>query len=193
MNVAEYRKRVKEMIAKTEDAPSKGQPGEKADPKSKKDFDDAKVGLGFLILRNALRASETLALAVGTDMTGLEKNCMEDALFVKSWEAYSRDMLAGREFSPGMMVCFCLASQMIYTVRENKRSRPAEEGEIHEVDDGTEQSPPPAKRHAQANRDNDASHSESPPRMRAPYSFPDYDDESVGSDDETSDEDLMRD
>lgn len=119
MNVADFRKRVKEMIEKAEQEGTKKPASTAQSSKSQKDFDDAKVGMSFLILKNCLIASEFVAESFGADLTGLQSNCMDDPLFVASWDAYSRDMLANREFSPGMMVCFCLTSQMVYTYRKN--------------------------------------------------------------------------
>lgn len=122
MNVSDYKKRVKEMIEKTQsdsDKKGAGAGKTKRSAASQKDFDDAKVGMTFLILRNVLRATEAAALWVNADLTGLEDNCMTDALFVRSWEAYAREALEEREFSPGMMVLFCLTSQSIYTLKNN--------------------------------------------------------------------------
>lgn len=212
MNVAEYRKRVKEMITKHEEEKPKNQSSSQT-PQSKRDFDDAKVGLGFLILRNVLRVTETLTLAAGADLTGLEENCMNDALFVKSWEAYSREMLGSREFSPGMMVCFCLTSQMIYTYRvNNSAARMATNEEISDLDDQAGQQsddngvsnyyeeeeelreepdhPPPRKRRRTVSR------SPSPPPMKKrrsiskTYNFVDLDARSTSDSDcsDTSDE-----
>ena len=214
MNVSDFRKRVKEMIEKAEQEGAKKPPTTGQTSKSQKDFDDAKVGMSFLILKNCLMASEYIAESFGADMTGLHTNCMEDPLFVAAWDAYSRDMLANREFSPGMMVCFCLTSQMVYTYRKNTsrfREVPADEPSVPELgarrprdqsgsgddgDGGDDGGPsdqimhpvrpptPPRKRQRLI---------EPSPRkttnVSKTYNFEDYSAEDLGSDDTTSDED----
>lgn len=210
MNVSDFRKRVKEMIEKTEQDANKKAPPPGQSSKSRKDFDDAKVGMSFLILKNCLMASEALAETMGADLTGLHTNCLEDPLFVSSWDAYSRDMLSNREFSPGMMVCFCLTSQMIYTYRKNtSRFRDVTQDDVTTPDTGNkrERDDPIDDN----NGDNDeppgqcdiVARPPTPPRgmmngrqppskkratIAKTYNFEDYSADDLDSDDSTSDE-----
>ena len=217
MNVSDFRKRVKEMIEKAEQDGAKKPPTSAQTSRSQKEFDDAKVGMSFLILKNCLMASEFLAESFGADLTGLHTNCMEDPLFVASWDAYSRDMLANREFSPGMMVCFCLTSQMVYTYRKNTsrfREIPADASDAADPGDKRpreQQQPPRGGGDGDDNDDDDNPSDQAlqqarpptPPRKRQrliepsprktttvskTYNFEDYSAEDLGSDDTTSDE-----
>jgi hypothetical protein len=181
MDVASYRRKVSEII-KTKSDESKGV------AKSDKNLDDAKVGMGFMLLRMALKTAEAGATMVGADLSGLEKNCTDDAILNTAWAAWTREKFGEATMTPAMMICFCLSAQTLYTFNTNRIKAKNQKPETHEEQlararaDVLSQEPP-QKKHRQT--------------IEEPITFDDlirsgalY--EEVDSDFESDDEDLLR-
>ena len=118
MNATEFHRRVQEIVQKTSP--------ENLKKKETEELNQAKVGMGFLLLRHTLQAVEGLSSMLGVNTKGLERNCMRDQIMMEAWQAVLQARFGSVEINPEMMFCFCLATQCTYTWRMNrKRAREA--------------------------------------------------------------------
>ena len=94
------------------------------DPRGEADgqFREAQMGATFLLLKYALRATETIGDRMGMDLTGLQNNCMEDEILCASYARWVSTRLSATSFTPGWMLVFCLGSQIMHTHKMNKAS-----------------------------------------------------------------------